>query len=249
MKILGIDTSGTSASVALSENGRLVGCFSLQHKLAHSETLMPMLENMSGLIDLDMNSIDYIAVTSGPGSFTGLRIGASTAKGLAFGLNKDIIAISTLEVLAYGLYGAHGLICPMLDARRSQVYTALYSFSSENILDNKRELITVKEPSAVSIEEAAENINSVFGEKYAFDKSAFVYLTGDGVEVYLDKLKELIKAPLCTVPLNNNRQLASALCALAEYKVRKGETIKPEALNLEYLRVSQAERMKSGKAD
>ena len=212
-----------------------------------------MLENMSRLLDLDMESIDYIAVTSGPGSFTGLRIGASTAKGLAFGLNKDIIAVSTLEVLAYELYGANGLICPLLDARRSQVYTAIFSFSSENTGDDKRKLTMIKEPSALSIEETAENINSVLGitavRMPAVCTPASVFLTGDGTEVYSDRLKALIKAPVFTAPLNNNRQLASALCALAEEKARNGEVIRPKALELQYLRVSQAERMKSGKAD
>ena len=123
MKILAIDSSGLTASAAVTENGILTAEYTVNYKKTHSQTLLPMNDEISRMIELDLNTLDAIAVAGGPGSFTGLRIGSATAKGLGLALGKPLIAVPTADALAFNLYGAAGVICPMMDARRSQVYT------------------------------------------------------------------------------------------------------------------------------
>ena len=128
MKILGIESSGLVASVAVYENGIIQGTFTTNFKKTHSQTLLPMLDVLKDTLNLDLDTVDAIAVAAGPGSFTGLRIGSATAKGLALALDKPIIPIPTVDVIAYNLYGVEKIICPMMDAKRKQVYTGLYTF-------------------------------------------------------------------------------------------------------------------------
>lgn len=128
MKILALDSSGLVASVALAEDDNLIAEYTIQYKKTHSQTLLPMLEEVRKMVELDLSTVDAIAVAAGPGSFTGLRIGSATAKGLAFAMEKPIIPVPTLEGLAYQMYGSSDLVCPIMDARRSQVYTGVYEF-------------------------------------------------------------------------------------------------------------------------
>ena len=128
MKILALDSSGLVASVALVEDDNLIAEYTIQYKKTHSQTLLPMLEEIRRMVDLDMDTVDAIAVAAGPGSFNGLRIGSATAKGLAFAMEKPIIPVPTLEGLAWQMYGTDALVCPIMDARRNQVYTGLYEF-------------------------------------------------------------------------------------------------------------------------
>ena len=128
MKILAMDTSGLVASAAVVEDDNLVAEYTVNYKKTHSQTLVPMVNEISRMIELDLDSIDAIAVAAGPGSFTGLRIGSATAKGLGLALNKPLISVPTVDALAYNLYGTDKLVCPMMDARRSQLYTGLYTF-------------------------------------------------------------------------------------------------------------------------
>ena len=127
MKILGLDSSGLVASVAIVEDNDLKGEYTVNYKKTHSQTLLPMLDEVAKMIELDLNSIDAIAVSGGPGSFTGLRIGSATAKGLGLALNKPIISVPTLEGIACNFYGTDAIICPMMDARRQQVYVDRHS--------------------------------------------------------------------------------------------------------------------------
>ena len=129
MKILGLDSSGIVASVAIVEDDVLIAEYTVNYKKTHSQTLLPMLDEIAKMTELDLNSIDAIVVAAGPGSFTGLRIGSATAKGLGLALKKPLIAIPTVEGLAYNLYDISGLICPIMDARRKQVYTGIYRFT------------------------------------------------------------------------------------------------------------------------
>ena len=131
MKILAIDSSGLVASVAVVEDETLLAEFTIDYKKTHSQTLLPMLDQMAKMIELDLNSIDAIAVAGGPGSFTGLRIGSATAKGLGLALDKPLLHIPTVDALAYNLYGVETLICPIMDARRNQVYTGVYRFEGD----------------------------------------------------------------------------------------------------------------------
>ena len=119
MKILGLDSSGLVASVAIVEDNDLKGEYTVNYKKTHSQTLLPMLDEVAKMIELDLNSIDAIAVSGGPGSFTGLRIGSATAKGLGLALGKPLIHIPTVDALAYNLAGNRDNICPLMDARRN----------------------------------------------------------------------------------------------------------------------------------
>ena len=128
MKVIGLDSSGLTATVAIVEDDKLVAEYTVNHKKTHSQTLVPMLDEISKMTELDLSTVDAIAVAKGPGSFTGLRIGSATAKGLGLALNIPIVEISTTEGLAYNLFGTDKLIAPIMDARREQVYTGLYEF-------------------------------------------------------------------------------------------------------------------------
>ena len=133
MKILALDSSGLVASVAVVEDDNLLGEYTINYKKTHSQTLLPMLDEVAKMIELDLNSVDAIAVAAGPGSFTGLRIGSATAKGLGLALDKPIVSVPTVDALAYNLWGVSELVCPLMDARRQQAYTGLYAFSDGNM--------------------------------------------------------------------------------------------------------------------
>ena len=181
MKILAIDSSGLVATVAIAENDILLAEYTVNYKKTHSQTLLPMLEKVKDMIELEMQSLDAIAVSKGPGSFTGLRIGSATAKGLALALDKPIVEVPTLEGLAYNLYGCQDLICPIMDARREQVYTGLYSFKATD----EFELEEIMGQSAMSMVELIEKLNDI-GRKVMF--------LGDGVPVFAEMIKEQLDA-------------------------------------------------------
>ena len=130
MKILALDSSGLVASVAIIEDDNLLGEYTINYKKTHSQTLLPMLDEVAKMIELDLASVDAIAVSAGPGSFTGLRIGSATAKGLALALNQEIVSVPTVDALAYNLWGCEDVICHLMDARRKQTYTGLYTFDN-----------------------------------------------------------------------------------------------------------------------
>ena len=127
MRILALDSSGLVASVAVvekdGEETSTIAEYTVNYKKTHSQTLLPMLDEIAHMTELDLNTVDAIAVVGGPGSFTGLRIGSATAKGLGLALKKPLIHIPTLEGLAYNLWGTDKIVCPIMDARRGQVYT------------------------------------------------------------------------------------------------------------------------------
>ncbi|SCY33062.1 tRNA (adenosine(37)-N6)-threonylcarbamoyltransferase complex dimerization subunit type 1 TsaB [Butyrivibrio sp. INlla14] len=237
MKILGIDTSGLVGAVAIADGDMLVSQFSVQYKTTHSEILMPMLEDICKKIHLDLSSIDAIAVAKGPGSFTGLRIGSATAKGLALALDKPIIPIPTVDAIAYNLYGVEKIICPMMDAKRKQVYTGLYTFVPNTpegkSLERTFDMQVIHEQFATSIEDIATRINEL-GKP--------VVLLGDGVPAYHDEIEELLKVPFSIAPMHQNRQSGAALCALAMQYAKEGRMVSSDEFAPEYLRLSQAER-------
>ena len=167
MKILALDSSGIVASVAVVEDDTLLAEYTVNYKKTHSQTLLPMLDEIVKMTELELESVDAIAVAAGPGSFTGLRIGSATAKGLGLALKKPLVAVPTVDALAYNLYDAQGLICPIMDARRKQVYTGIYRFE-------EHQLMTLKEQWAASIEELLEELNQ---------RGEMVTFLGDGVPV------------------------------------------------------------------
>lgn len=230
MKILGLDSSGLVASVAIVEDGVLRAEYTTDYKKTHSQTLLPMLDELKNMIELDLESIDAIAIASGPGSFTGLRIGAATAKGLGLALDKPLVEVPTLEGLAYNLWGTNRLVCPLMDARRNQVYTGIYEFAAEN---NGLALRIVEEQSAVDITKIIERLNTIGRE---------VIFLGDGVPVYQKVIEEQIKIPFAYAPAGNNRQRAASVAALGAVYYAQGKTVSATEHEPEYLRKSQAER-------
>lgn len=225
MKILALDSSGIVASVAVVEDDTLLAEYTVNYKKTHSQTLLPMLDEIVKMTELELESVDAIAVAAGPGSFTGLRIGSATAKGLGLALKKPLVAVPTVDALAYNLYDAQGLICPIMDARRKQVYTGIYSFDTG--------FHVIKDQEAIAVKELAQLLNTMEGP---------VTFLGDGVPVYKEILEEELTVTHFYAPANMNRQRAASvgLLGMQYYKEGKAETAadhKPD-----YLRVSQAER-------
>lgn len=226
MKILGLDSSGLVASVAIVEDNDLKGEYTVNYKKTHSQTLLPMLDEVAKMIELDLNSINAIAVSGGPGSFTGLRIGSATAKGLGLALGKPLIHIPTVDALAYNLVGSRDMVCPLMDARRNQTYTGLYRFDG-----NQMEI--VKPQCAVGIDEIIAAVNEI--------GQAVVFL-GDGVAVFESYIRENCKVPFSFAPAHVNKQRAGAVAVLGEIYYTEGKTETAEEHKPDYLRLSQAER-------
>lgn len=238
MRVLAIDSSGLTATVAVVEDTQTVAEYTINYKKTHSQTLLPMIDEVVKMTELDLNTIDAIAVAGGPGSFTGLRIGSATAKGLGFALNKPLIHVPTVDGLAYNVYGCEDIICPIMDARRNQVYTGIYTFSKKAGTKEGSNLVepvfqVIKMQMAVSVEELAERLN-----RY---RRPVVFL-GDGVPVYENILAEKLTVPYSFAPAYMNRQRAAVVGTLGiqYYKAGKFETA--EEHRPDYLRVSQAER-------
>lgn len=231
MQILGIESASLVASVALWRDDVLVGEYTVNNLKTHSQTLLPMIDEMVSLVGTDLKEIDAIALSNGPGSFTGLRIGSATAKGLGLALGRPIIQIPTTDAMAYQCFGLPGWICPIMDARRSQVYTGLYRFDGDAFC-------VVREASAMSVEELIADLQERLRQS-ATDK---VYLLGDGVPVYGARMQEALEERLCILPSFMSRQRAGALAALGAEYWRRGETVEAAASAPNYLRKSQAER-------
>lgn len=230
MKILGLDSSGLVASVAIMEDDVLLAEYTTDYKKTHSQTLLPMLDELRRMIELDFNTLDAIAIASGPGSFTGLRIGSATAKGLGLALKKPLVEVPTLEALAWNLYGTDKVVCPLMDARRNQVYTGAYEFERQG---EGFELCTLLPQMPCDIVEMTEKLNELGRE---------VMLLGDGVPVYLNVIREHMKVPYSFAPGGNNRQRAASVAALGKVYFARGKTVDAAEHQPEYLRKSQAEQ-------
>lgn len=226
MRILALDSSGLVASVAIMEEEQTIAEYTVNYKKTHSQTLLPMLDEIVKMTEMDLNTIDAIAIAGGPGSFTGLRIGSATAKGLGFALGKPLIHVPTLEGLACNLYGYSSLICPIMDARRNQVYTGVYRLS-------EGEFQVVKEQTAIDVAVLAEQLNAL-GEAVTF--------LGDGVPVYREQLEEKLTVPFTFTPANMNRQRAASVGLRGFQYYREGRIETAAEHQPDYLRVSQAER-------
>ncbi len=243
MKILGLDSSGLVAGVAVAENDILLAEYNINYKKTHSQTLLPMLEEVRRMLELDLETIDAIAVASGPGSFTGLRIGSATAKGLGLALDRPLVEVPTLEGLAYNLCGTEAWVCPLMDARRNQVYTGIYEFgeqepAEEALWGGTPALRTVVPQAAVNIREMLEKLNELGGN----NPGRRVIFLGDGVEVYGGIIREYVTIPYAFAPAAANRQRAGSIAALGLVYFRMGRTVSAAQHRPEYLRQSQAER-------
>lgn len=222
MIVLAIESSAIAASVALQSDDRLLAELTLNRGNTHSENLLPMVETLLTRTGLSVDDVDLFAVSAGPGSFTGVRIGVATVKGLAFGKGKPCIGVSTLEALAENLaFLPDGLICPVMNARRNQVYTALFRGKSRILPDQ-----------AISVAEL-EEVLSGYSEP--------VWFVGDGYELVTSQIKHVYH-PL---PERLRLQSAASVASVAMRYAKEGNTTDDARLFPVYLRPSQAERTRA----
>ena len=231
MLILAFETSAKAASVALTENGKLLGEIYQNTGLTHSQTLMVMAEDLLKQCGKAAKDITAVAVAEGPGSFTGVRIGVAAAKGFAWGAEIPCYGVSTLEAMAASLHVWEGTVCPVMDARRSQVYNAVFAA-------NCGSYTRIREDRAVSLQDLGEELQNM---------PKPVFLVGDGSKLCYNTLSD--KVPALVLPAEHRmhqRAVGVALCALE--KINRGETGNGAELTPNYLRLSQAEREKLERA-
>ncbi|MBE6948661.1 MAG: tRNA (adenosine(37)-N6)-threonylcarbamoyltransferase complex dimerization subunit type 1 TsaB [Ruminococcaceae bacterium] len=222
MKILGFDSSAKAASVALTDNGKLLCQYWQASGLTHSRTLLAMAEDMLKNLDMKVNDVDAVAVSIGPGSFTGIRIGVAAVKGLSWAADKPACGVSTLEAMAYHLADRENVvICPVMDARRGQVYNAKFEACEEGL----KRLCDDRAISAEELINEAKNDEKIY------------FLVGDGADLCYNKFKEA-GVPVKIAPEHLRLQSAWGVCKAAE----TGELVAPDTLTPNYLRLSQAER-------
>lgn len=226
MKILAIEASSLVCSTAILTDDIITAEYTINNKVTHSQTLLPMIDEICKMTDTDVSEFDAIAVSGGPGSFTGLRIGSATAKGLAYALNVPVVNVPTLEAMAYNFYGTDKVICPIMDARRNQVYTGIYSFENNGL--------------SIYLDSSAMNIMELIPKLQEIDKP--VIFTGDGIPVFRDIIDKELKTPHEYGRAGFNRQRASSVALLGAELYKAGKTEKAEEHLPEYLRMSQAER-------
>lgn len=228
MKILAIESASITASCAVSENNVVLGEYSLGHKKTHSEKLMPLIEKLLEDMDIKIREIELIAISEGPGSYTGLRIGAAIAKSIAYAINVPIANVPTMESLASNIYSSDKYIVPVMDAKSGRVYTGIYRWDNDN-------LITVKEQFPTDIDELIEILNNT---------TAPIVLSGDGSQNYKSLFMEKLKIKYTFSPKQFDLLRASSLACLGYSMALRGETIDARGFYPKYLRLSQAERNK-----
>lgn len=224
MNILAVDTTGPVAGVALMQEGVITHEITAAHGLTHSETALPMVDDVLSAAGLQPSQIDLYAAVTGPGSFTGVRIGVCTVKGLAHAWNRPIVPVASLEALAVGAFGFHGLICPILDARRAQVYGAAYRFEEGELP------VEALPMQAIALDEFVSRLPQ--GERLLF--------LGDGLKVHFPRVRQLLGERAVAAPAPQSYLRAAAACLIAER--RADRAVPAHALEPVYLRLSQAER-------
>ncbi len=226
--LLVIDSSGATLAVCVMKNNEVLASFNENTGLTHSCTLIPKIIEMIEKSNISLDDIDYYVCSNGPGSFTGLRIGISAMKGLAHAKNKKMVAVSTLDGLMHNIEEFDGLICPIIDARRKEVYTALY-YNGEKILDD----------CGISLDELFEIIK----EKGAKKKK--VIFCGDGVISYKDYIKENLGELCFFADEEKCLQNAVSVGKAALKKIEKGEVLHYSEFSASYLKPSQPERQQN----
>ena len=224
MKILALDTSSQAASCALLEDERPIGSFYIDAKLTHSQTILPMVENVLSACQQKLSDVDLFVVSNGPGSFTGLRIGTAAVKGMAHALNKPCIGLSTLEGLAYNMIGHSGIVCAVMDARCNQVYTALFDLD-----DNMRR---ITEDMAIPLTELQEILKN---------QEKNVVLVGDGAVLCYNSIMGQSEYNVALAPAHQRLQNAYSV-GLAALHHHLQEAAPARELQPSYLRLPQAQR-------
>lgn len=225
MKVLALESSAMTASAAIVTEELVMAEYTVDHKKTHSQTLLSMIDEMFAMAGVEPEEIDAIAVSGGPGSFTGLRIGSATAKGLGLALNKPLVHVPTMDAMAYNIYGSDRLICPLMDARRTQVYAGLYTFEDE--------FTVVLEQNILLIKDLVAELNN---------RNQSVIFLGDGVNPNREYLENNLQVPYFFAPVSLNRSKAASVGALGIKMFCEGK-IESAAEHLpDYLRATQAER-------
>ena len=243
MIILGIESSGQQASAAILEDGKILAMEEGPLNVTHSQTLMPLIDAAFKTADIDKEDIDLIAVSGGPGSFTGLRIGSATAKGLGLALNKPLAHIPTLHAMAYNFLGSGNIIVPIMDARRDQVYTGVFTFVIRP--DQMIDFSIYHDSAAMSITELMEYLNDLTSLD---GNPPMVVFMGDGVDKYENVIDELAEFNYAFAPDELNLQRADSVALMGYVYYFEGLTVSADDEVPEYLRPSQAEREASEKA-
>ena len=228
MKVLAVDSSAKACSAAITDDNRILGSFFINTALTHSQTLVPMIDSLLKNTATDLDKIDYFAVSAGPGSFTGVRIGVSAIKGIAMPLDKPCVSVSTLEAMAYNVTDRDCVVCAVMDARRSQVYNALFKVKDSTVT-------RLCDDRALSIEELGNELKDI---------NERVVLVGDGAELSFRVLSEL-GLPCVLAPENLRMQSAWGV-AMAALDKEPGNA---DSLLPVYLRLSQAERERQERLD
>lgn len=233
MLILALDSTAQVGSVALCEDEKLIAEYTINTGHTHSETLLPMVESALKIAGYTVDDVDLFVCTAGPGSFTGVRIGAATVKGIAFGKNQPCIGVSTLEALALNGVVLNGILCPSMNARRQQVYNALFASDGTS-------LTRLCEDRALAITELGEELATKYPDRP-------VYLMGDGAKLVYDALSESLGERLVMLPerLIHQSGYNTAMAGLRLY--RDGVRTTDFELAPVYLRPSQAERVRMEK--
>jgi len=234
-KILAIESSANTASVSVIQGDIMLGEITTNYKKTHSERLMPMVQQLFDMLEMQPGDIDYIAVSVGPGSFTGLRIGVSAAKGIAYAAGKPMVAVPTLEGLAYNLQGADGLICAILDARNNQVFGQIFRGAAD--------IIPLCEPVAEPIDCFISRIKE-FAEDGKIKGKEIIWMVGDAIDIHNETLKSAFGEKTRFAPAGNNRQRALSVALAARKRIGENLIESYETLKPFYLRQSQAERKK-----
>ena len=224
MLVFGIDTCCMAATAALVAEDRLVAQTVQNNKKTHSQRIMPMIEQMLYQAEIELSDIDCFAAAAGPGSFTGVRIGVATVKALAHAAGKPCVAVSTLQALANNVACFDGIICPIMDARRNQVYNALFKGES---------MKRITEDRAISIDDLLSELKETEGK---------IIFNGDGVAVFADKIKEELGERAVFARRMQMMNLAASVAEIGCDMLERGETIEYTELSPQYLRLSQAER-------
>ena len=230
MKILGIESAALVASVAILDEDITIAEYTTNFKKTHSETLLPMLDEIIKMTGIDCSELSAIAVSGGPGSFTGLRIGAACAKGLGLALDLPLIHVPTLDAMALNIYSSDAIIVPIMDARRNQVYTGIYK--------NDCNLEIIKDSMAVAIDELFEILKDLDNK----EKIKKIIFLGDGVPVFREYIDKNLEIAHDFTPANLNRQRASNIAMLGLKMFKEGKSLLSDDMRPEYLRKSQAER-------
>ena len=251
MLILGIESSSLVASAAVLSDDKLIAEYTVNNAMTHSQTLLPMIDSVMKSAGADTTELDAIAISRGPGSFTGLRIGSATAKGLGLALNKPLVEVPTLDAMAYNLYGVTDrIICPIMDARRSEVYSGAYVFESQSSpssgtdgndsMEITYRLLTLIKENAGPVCELADKLNECVMSSDGKYKG--VIFLGDGVPAYRKLIAEKMQVGFSFAPEFLSRQRAASVAALGMEMFKQGKTVSADDHAPEYLRMSQAER-------